>query len=73
VGTYRRAQSARGDGGGGDDEQPTSHRFSLPARRPLPTTSSAHGVGPVAPMIRLRHTHDLGLFPPAASAAPSVI
>jgi hypothetical protein len=30
VRTDRRAQSRRGDGGGGDDEQPTRHGFRLP-------------------------------------------
>jgi hypothetical protein len=29
VSTDRRAQSGRGDRGGGDDEQPTRHGFSL--------------------------------------------
>jgi hypothetical protein len=38
VRTNRRAQSGRGDRGGGDDEQPTRHRFSVSGP---PTNASA--------------------------------
>jgi hypothetical protein len=43
VRTDRPAQIGRGDGGSGDDEQPTRHGFSLSARLRFLSPSSLHG------------------------------
>jgi hypothetical protein len=47
VRTDRRAQSSRGHGGRGDDEQPTRHGFRLPGSSTAAHASMSHSVGHV--------------------------